>query len=34
MTSNNNLTVTAIDIGSSSAKIAAVLKGGVEILTN
>lgn len=30
----NNLTVTGIDLGSSSVKIAAILKGGVEIITN
>lgn len=34
MNTNNAITVTAIDLGSSAVKIAAVLKGGVEIITN
>jgi hypothetical protein len=34
MTSSTNLTVTGVDFGSSAVKIAAVLKGGVEIIVN
>lgn len=29
MNSNNNITVVGVDLGSSAAKIATVLKGGV-----
>lgn len=31
---SSNLTVTGIDLGSSAVKIAAILKGGVEVITN
>lgn len=34
MTTNTNITVTGVDFGSSAVKIAAVLKGGVEVITN